>query len=136
MRLLAQKENHGFALGNNLAIKAASAVSEWIALLNPDAFVEPRWLEILLSAVHNYPGYAVFGSKLVNAAGPSVLDCAGDAYHMSGLVWRMGHCAAVSSVAAQVREVFSPCSAYRPARRICSRFPTAPTGCQALLSLH
>jgi GT2 family glycosyltransferase len=111
VRLLAQKENLGFARGNNLAIEAASAESDWIALLNPDAFVEPRWLETLLSAVSDYPAFDVFGSKLVNAADPIVLDGAGDAYHMSGLVWRIGHGAQASSFAEQVHEVFSPCAA-------------------------
>ena len=39
----------------------------------------------------------MLGSKLVNAADPAVLDGAGDAYHVSGLVWRMGHGVPVSS---------------------------------------
>ncbi len=117
VRLLAQNENLGFARGNNLAIEAAAAESEWIALLNPDAFVEPHWLEALLSATHDYSDFDVFGSKLVNAADPAVLDGAGDAYHISGLVWRMGHGAAVSSFSEQVREVFSPCAAAALYRR-------------------
>jgi GT2 family glycosyltransferase len=50
VNLIALDENTGFARGNNLAIKAASPESEWIALLNPDAFAEPSWLEALLSA--------------------------------------------------------------------------------------
>jgi len=33
----------------------------------------------------------VCGSKLVNAVDPTVLDGAGDTYHMIGLVWRMGN---------------------------------------------
>jgi GT2 family glycosyltransferase len=117
VRLLAQNENLGFARGNNLAIHAAAAESEWIALLNPDAFVEPHWLEALLSATHDYPDFDVFGSKLVNAADPARLDGAGDVYHVSGLVWRMGHGAAVSSSSEQVREVFSPCAAAALYRR-------------------
>ncbi len=63
--------------------------------------------EALLLAVRDYPAFDVFGSKLVNAAEPTVLDGAGDAYHVSGLVWHMGHGATVSSVAEQVREGFS-----------------------------
>jgi len=35
--------NAGFAVGNNHAAKLAS--SPWIALLNPDAFARPDWLE-------------------------------------------------------------------------------------------
>jgi GT2 family glycosyltransferase len=117
VRLLAQDENLGFASGNNLAIEAASAESEWIALLNPDAFPEPCWLEALLSAAHDYPAFDVFGSKLVNAADPTVLDGSGDAYHVSGRVWRIGHGAAVSSCSKQAHEVFSPCAAAALYRR-------------------
>jgi hypothetical protein len=79
VRLLAQSENLGFARGNNLAIEAAAAESEWIALLNPDAFVEPRWLEALLPRAHDYPAFDAFGSKLVDATEPAVLDGADDA---------------------------------------------------------
>jgi GT2 family glycosyltransferase len=117
VRLLAQNENLGFARGNNLAIEAASAESEWIALLNPDAFADPRWLESLLTAVHDCPDFDIFGSKLVNAADPAVLDGAGDAYHLSGLVWRLGHGAPNPSSSELVCEVFSPCAAAALYRR-------------------
>ena len=49
----------------------------------------------------------MLGSKLVNAADPAVLDGAGDAYHVSGLVWRMGHGVPVSSFSEWAHEVFS-----------------------------
>lgn len=117
VRVLAQSENLGFACGNNLAIKAAADESEWIALLNPDAFPELRWLEELLSAARAHPDFDVFGSKLVNAADPSVLDGAGDTYHISGLVWRTGHGAPVSSRPDPTHEVFSPCAASALYRR-------------------
>src|SRR3954463_6310771 len=38
------QSNLGFAGGNNLGFKQAEG-SEWIALINPDAFAEPDWLE-------------------------------------------------------------------------------------------
>ena len=117
VRLLAQRDNLGFARGNNLAIAAAAAESEWIALLNPDAFVDPRWLESLLSAARDFPDFDVFGSKLVNAGNPALLDGAGDAYHISGLVWRMGHGVPDLETSAQRREVFSPCAAAALYRR-------------------
>jgi GT2 family glycosyltransferase len=117
VRVMIQDQNTGFARGNNLAIGAASAESQWIALLNPDAFVEPRWLEALLVAAESNPGFAVFGSKLVNAADPTVQDGAGDAYHMSGQVWRMGHGAPAPTSAENACEVFSPCAAAALYRR-------------------
>lgn len=117
VRLMVQDHNVGFARGNNLAIKAASAESKWIALLNPDAFAEPRWLEALLLSAESHPGFDVFGSKLVNASNPMALDGAGDVYHMSGLVWRTGHGAPVPACAEKEREVFSPCAAAALYRR-------------------
>lgn len=117
VRILELTENLGFARGNNVAIEAAASESEWIALLNPDAFPEPRWLEALLSAARENSKFDVFGSKLVKADKPTVLDGAGDAYHISGLVWRMGHGAPVSSHPEYAGEVFSPCAAAALYRR-------------------
>jgi len=111
VRLLAQDSNTGFARGNNLAINAAAAGSEWIALLNPDAFPEPRWLEECLLSAQRNPQFDIFGSKLVNASAPLLLDGAGDAYHVSGLVWRMGHGTPTSALQGSEYEVFSPCAA-------------------------
>lgn len=117
VRLIALDRNTGFAQGNNLAIAAASAESEWIALINPDAFAEPYWLEALLEAEACNPEFDVFSSKLINAGDPTLLDGAGDAYHVSGLAWRMGHGYPVSISAENEREVFSPCAAAALYRR-------------------
>lgn len=117
VRILELTKNFGFARGNNVAIQAAAAESQWIALLNPDAFPDPHWLEALLSAVWENPEFDVFGSRLVNAVDPSVLDGAGDAYHVSGLVWRRGHGMPVASFSVQTAEVFSPCAAAALYRR-------------------
>jgi GT2 family glycosyltransferase len=111
VRLFAQENNIGFARGNNLAIEAVSAASEWIALINPDAFAEPRWLEELLTANLQNPEFDIFGSKLVNAENSVLLDGAGDTYHVSGLVWRTSHGMRVSEAEVNVREIFSPCAA-------------------------
>lgn len=100
-----------------MAFEAVSAESQWVALLNPDAFVEPHWLEALLVAAQENSGVDFFGSKLVTAADTSVLDGAGDAYHVSGLFWRKGHRVSVQSFPEQMREVFSPCAAAAMYRR-------------------
>ena len=69
-------ENRGFAGGNNHGIGLASDV-EWIALLNPDAFPEPRWLEELLLAAQRHPKAGAFGSVLLDAGDPAHLDGTG-----------------------------------------------------------
>lgn len=117
LRVLDQNENLGFARGNSVAIEAAAAESEWIAMLNPDAFPESHWLEALLSAARENPEFDAFGSKLVIAADPSVLDGTGDAYHISGLVWRTGHGVPVASLSTHTSEIFSPCAAAALYRR-------------------
>ena len=111
VRLLALKENTGFARGNNLAIEAACVESEWIALINPDAFAEPCWLEALLAAKNSNPQFNVFASKLIRADDHNVLDGAGDAYHMTGRVWRVACGYPVSVSANRTHQVFSPCAA-------------------------
>jgi len=111
VKLIALDYNSGFAKGNNLAIKATSTDSEWIALLNPDAFADECWLEALLKAVHMHPEYNVFGSKLVKAGESNILDGTGDAYHISGRVWRKNHGIQWSHVLESSNEIFSPCAA-------------------------
>jgi len=117
VRLLVQDQNLGFARGNNVAIEAAADDSEWIALLNPDAFPDPGWLEALLSVARYHPAFDVFGGKLVNASDPALLDGVGDAYHMSGRVWRIGHGESIASFSEQACEIFSPCAAAALYRR-------------------
>jgi len=117
VRLIELDRNSGFARGNNLAIKAASAESEWIVLINPDAFAAPHFLEELLEAAQRNPAYDMFGSKLLNAIEPMLLDGAGDAYHMSGRVWRLGHGTRNPASGEKECEVFSPCAAAAMYRR-------------------
>jgi GT2 family glycosyltransferase len=110
VELIALDENVGFAVGNNIAAEAA-ADCDWLAFLNPDAFPEPEWLERLVRAVEEHPGIAMFASELRLASDPSRLDGAGDAYHVSGLPWRIAHGEPAPSDHAEPQEVFSPCAA-------------------------
>lgn len=117
VRVVALDSNTGFARGNNIAIAAAAPTSTWIALLNPDAYAAPDWLATLLQAARARPDCAVFGSRLLDATRPQQLDGDGDAYHISGLVWRIGHGNPVSGQPDQPREVFSACAAAALYRR-------------------
>lgn len=103
--------NSGFAAGNNFAVNKYALDSDWIALINADAFAEPHWLEALVDATKANPGFDVFGSKLLNASDSRVLDGIGDTYHVSGRVWREGKGLLASKVADLEHEIFSPCAA-------------------------
>lgn len=114
--LIKLAKNIGFAAANNLAVERYTEC-EWIALLNPDAFPAPDWLEKLLQAAHDHPDYGFFASRLLDAADPERLDGAGDVCHISGLVWRRGYgCAAARSYLAR-EEIFSSCAAAALYRR-------------------
>jgi GT2 family glycosyltransferase len=117
VNLVRSAVNLGFAAGNNLAVKNYTGSSEWIALLNADAFADPHWLEALLAGAKANPEFVAFGSKLLNAANPRLLDGTGDAYHLSGRIWREGRGTPASAVLDTEREVFSPCAAAALYRR-------------------
>ena len=115
VELIRLDRNVGFAAANNLAVRAAEDC-DWVALLNPDAFPLKDWLTALARAIERHPGYAFFGSRLVSAEQPSVLDGTGDVYHVSGLAWRRDH-GRPATVAPQAGEIFSPCAAAALYRR-------------------
>lgn len=110
------KENAGFARGNNVAIRALNDC-KWVALLNPDAVPERDWLAKLIQIAQGHPEYSFFGSRMVIAHKPNVLDGVGDVYHVSGRYWRQGHGCLSESSYLESQEIFSPCAAAALYRR-------------------
>jgi GT2 family glycosyltransferase len=116
VELIRLPENVGFARGNNIAAAAARRFDA-LALLNPDAFAEPGWLEVLVEYAERYPQFSSFASRMLLAARPDYLDGAGDSYHAAGRAWRNGHGASAADWPAGDREVFAPCAAAALYRR-------------------
>jgi GT2 family glycosyltransferase len=110
------EENVGFAAANNLGVLLADNC-RWIALLNPDAYADPRWLEELLDAARRRPEFSFFASRLLRADEPGELDGTGDCLHVSGLAWRRDHGAQATTVERGEEEIFSPCAAAALYRR-------------------
>lgn len=102
--------NAGFAAGNNIGAAAATSC-EWIACLNPDAFPAEDWLENLMVATEKNPEYAFFGSYMLQAEDPSMLDGTGDIYHVSGMAWRRDHRKPATQGSQSSGEIFAPCAA-------------------------
>jgi GT2 family glycosyltransferase len=115
VEVLRPGRNLGFAAANNEGARAAEGC-EWIALLNPDAFPEPSWLEELAEAARKHPDCSLIGSRLVRATAPSELDGTGDVYHVSGLAWRRDHRLPLED-GSPAGEVFSVCAAAAMYRR-------------------
>lgn len=99
--------NIGFAAGNNLA--AGQARGQWLALLNPDAYADPDWLEQLIAATRRWPKIRSFASLQKAADRPGKVDGAGDVLTLAGIPYRgaYGH----DLTALPEGEVFSACGA-------------------------
>ena len=106
-RIINATENLGFAVANNRA--AAQTSAAWIALLNPDAFARPDWLEQGLKARSCLPKTAMVGSTQYLALEPDLFDGLGDEYHAFGIAWRAGFGRPVTDI--YDRETFGPCGA-------------------------
>ncbi len=102
--------NLGFAAANNQAIDLCPD-SKWIALLNPDAWPDPDWLEQLIAAIQAHPNTRIFSSRMIDANDQTKLDGSGDIYHVSGLSWRRDHGASSATVRSSDESIFSPCAA-------------------------
>jgi GT2 family glycosyltransferase len=116
VELIRLTENVGFAAANNRGVRAAADCA-WVALLNPDAFPEPGWLEQLLDAAEREPGYSFFASRLLLADEPEKVDGTGDVYHVSGLAFRRDHGRPAAKATRPQEEVFAPCAAAALYRR-------------------
>ena len=108
LKVIQLTENVGFAAANNRA--SEQAAGEWLALLNPDAYAQPDWLEAFIAGVDHYPEVDAFGSLQLNAKDPTVIDGAGDAYFAAGISYR-GHFNRHVDTAPQDGECFAPCGA-------------------------
>lgn len=108
LTLIETGANLGFAQANNIG--AARARGRWLALLNPDAFAAPDWLERLMEATQAWPQTSCFTSLQVADDDPGLLDGAGDAMTLVGFPYRMGYRRRRPAVMPP-GEVFSPCGA-------------------------
>jgi GT2 family glycosyltransferase len=106
--------NAGFAAANNVGIEMLDDC-EFVALLNPDAFADPSWLESLVTAARAHGHFASFASRIERANEPGILDSAGDVYHVYGTAWpgRQGKPAASAAAPMEVFGASGAAALYR-----------------------
>ncbi|WP_309092653.1 glycosyltransferase family 2 protein [Phenylobacterium sp.] len=107
-RLIENAENLGFAAACNQAARAGRG--RWLALLNPDAYPQPDWLEQLLAASSRWPGVKSFTSRQVMDEDPEVLDGLGDVMSLPCIPYRGGYLQRDPGDTPE-GQVFSPCGA-------------------------
>lgn len=83
IRLIANRENRGFAGGANQGIRAARG--DYIALLNNDARAEPSWLAELVAAIESAPDIGMCASKILFFPETAFIDKAGHLMYPDGL---------------------------------------------------
>ena len=67
IKVIAEKENLGYAAGNNVGIKASKG--KYILLLNPDIVLKPKAVEYTLRYMEENPNTAAAAVKLVKPEG-------------------------------------------------------------------
>lgn len=67
VRMIASKENLGFAKGNNLAIRQSE--SKYVLLLNPDTVVKEQTIDKALEFMDAHPMSGAVGVEMLNADG-------------------------------------------------------------------
>jgi GT2 family glycosyltransferase len=105
---LPQDSNLGFAAGNNVA--AVQARGDWLGLLNPDAYANPRWLEEFVAGTERHPRTMAFGSLQLQDEAPELIDGAGDCFHVLGAPYRGYHGWSASDGPAE-GHILAPCAA-------------------------
>lgn len=83
VQVIRSTENLGFGGANNLA--AQYAKGEYLAFLNPDAVVEPRWLDELIVVLETMPQAGMATSKIVLLDTPDTINTCGGDMHITGL---------------------------------------------------
>jgi len=82
VRVIALRENQGFAGANNCALK--DLTTPYAALLNNDAVADPRWLESLFEALEQTKEAGFAASKMLCCDRPEAIDRCGDGYTRAG----------------------------------------------------
>ncbi|MDE2058819.1 MAG: glycosyltransferase family 2 protein [candidate division NC10 bacterium] len=105
--VIALDENLGFSAANNIGIRHARG--GYIALLNSDTEVEPRWLEELVNALDARPEIGFCASKMLLWQTREIADTCGDFYTVEGIAGKIGHLEHAAQYN-QPREVFGACA--------------------------
>ena len=88
VRVIALDQNRGFAGACNAGVRAATG--EFIALLNNDTEVDPRWAEHIVGAFARHPEVGLIASKMLLFDRRDTFHTAGDYYRVDGIPGNRG----------------------------------------------
>lgn len=108
IKIIANKENIGFAKGNNIGIKAVNG--ELIATLNNDTEVSTQWLDELVKAITSDEKVGMCASKMLFMKNPDIINSTGICISRSGACWDRGMFERDQGQYESIEEVFAPCA--------------------------
>lgn len=85
VKLIQLDQNVGFAAGNNAGIRAIH--SDYVALINNDAYAEPDWLAKMIDAAEQQPTVGMIACKVLFDDDPRVINSAGLVMDWAGFCW-------------------------------------------------
>jgi GT2 family glycosyltransferase len=107
IRLIENKDNLGFAEGNNIGI--SSSTGSYIALLNNDAVADDNWLSELVDAARKSDSnFGMWASKILFYDDHKIIDTAGHLIYPDGLNRGRGKGEVDKGQYDKVEEVFFP----------------------------
>ena len=107
--------NRGFSIAVNIGIRTSNA--EYVALLNQDTEVDPKWLEELVNVLDKHPDIDFCASKLMRFDNRNIIDSAGDGYSRAGYPYKIGAGEKDNHRFQEQRRVFGACAAAAIYRR-------------------
>jgi GT2 family glycosyltransferase len=108
VEIIANKENLGFAKGNNIGIKAAKG--DFIATLNNDTKVSTQWMEELAKALIFDENAGICASKMLFMDAPEKINSTGICISRSGACWDRGMFEYDSGQYDSLNDVFGACA--------------------------
>ena len=88
VKIIQNKENSGYAGGNNVGAKHAKG--SYIVILNNDAEVDNRWLEEMMRVIKSDPLIGICGCKLVDSNRRTTISSVGSSCDFYGFPYPIG----------------------------------------------
>ena len=114
VQLMALPHNAGFAVANNLAIRATT--SPYLLLLNNDTEVQPGWLEALIVPLDQDQSIGMCAPRVLLADRPDQIDSIGIRVDALGFAWQIGRGQPAAAFPTPI-DVFGPSGAAALYRR-------------------
>jgi GT2 family glycosyltransferase len=115
VKVIRLDQNMGFAAANNAGIRATR--SDYVALINNDAYAEPAWLAEMIEAAQARPAAGMIACKVLFDDDPRMINSAGLVIDWAGFCWDWRGGQLDQPAEAKTEEAFGPCGAAALYRR-------------------